>query len=194
MYTKCKVSPPAQPMLPRDIPDCPWQEIAADYLTHKGKEYMLVCDLFSKCPFLYMVSTESSQSLSMHLLELISQYRPPCMLHTDNGPPSLHRPYFLIPHFPRSKGFIKCQVCTIKTALSTIQESHKSLGDLLLDLWFWLPSGPTCSHPRWSHTTGPSNTPVSHQYQWTWNVSTTTWYPNANHRSRHSTEHMTSES
>ena len=77
---------PMQPMLPRDIPDGPWQEIPADYLIHKGKEYLLVCDLFIKYPFLYKVSTKSTQSLSMHLLELILQYGPPCMLHTNNGP------------------------------------------------------------------------------------------------------------
>ena len=46
--TMHKASPSAQPMLPRDVPDGPWQEITADYLTHKGREYMLVCNLFSK--------------------------------------------------------------------------------------------------------------------------------------------------
>ena len=49
--TKHKASPPAQPMLPRDITNGPWQEITADYLTHKGKEYLLICNLFSKYPF-----------------------------------------------------------------------------------------------------------------------------------------------
>ena len=71
--TKHKASPPVQPMLPRDIPNGPWQEIAADYLTHKDKEYLLVCNLFSKYPFLYKVSTKSTQSLCS-LQELISQY------------------------------------------------------------------------------------------------------------------------
>ena len=63
---------PAQPMLPRDIPNGPWQEIASNCLTHKGKEYLLLCNLFSKYPFLYKVSTKSTLSLSMHLQELIS--------------------------------------------------------------------------------------------------------------------------
>ena len=34
--TRHKASLPAQPMLPRDIPDGPWQEITAKYLAHKG--------------------------------------------------------------------------------------------------------------------------------------------------------------
>ena len=46
---KHKASPPAQPMLPRDISDGPWQEITANYLTQKGGEYLMVYDLFSKC-------------------------------------------------------------------------------------------------------------------------------------------------
>ena len=48
--TKHKASPPAQPMLPWDIPNGPWQEIAANYLTHKGKEYLLIYNLFQQVP------------------------------------------------------------------------------------------------------------------------------------------------
>ena len=135
IYTKHKASPPAQPMLPRDIPDGPWKEMVANYLTHKGKEYLLLWNLFSKYPFLYKVSTKSAQSLSMHLQELISQYRLPCILYTDTGPLFAydellqfcqphridHITSFL--HFPMSNVFIECQVRTIKRVLSTTQES-----------------------------------------------------------------------
>ena len=48
--TKHKASPPTQPMLPRDVSNGPWQEITANYLTHKGKEFLLVWDLFGKYP------------------------------------------------------------------------------------------------------------------------------------------------
>ena len=58
--TKRKASPLAKPMLPRDVPDGPWQEIAADYLTHQGKEYLLICNVFSKYPFLYKVANKSA--------------------------------------------------------------------------------------------------------------------------------------
>ena len=85
--TKHKASLPAQPMLPRDIPDGPWQDIAADYMTHKGHEYLIICDAFSKYPFVYKVSTKSAQSLCVCLLELISQYGPPSLLSTDNELP-----------------------------------------------------------------------------------------------------------
>ena len=120
--TKHKTSPSTQPMLPRDIPDGPWQEIAADYLTHKVKEYLLVCDLFSKHTFLFKVSSKSTQSLSQHFLELILQYGPPCLFYSDNGPlfASDELTQFLqcnhidhitsSPQFPRSNSFMECQV------------------------------------------------------------------------------------
>ena len=120
--TKYKASPAAQPMLPSDVPDSPWEEITADYLNHQGKEYLLICDVFSKYPFLYKVTTKSAQSLCACLLELISQYGPLSLLSKDNGLPfaSEKLTQFLLlhhieqstssPHFPRSNGFIECQV------------------------------------------------------------------------------------
>ena len=144
--TKHKASPPAQPMLPRDIPDGPWQDIAVDYMTFKGHEYLIICNTFSKYPFAYKVTAKSAQSLHLHLLKLISQYGPPMSLSTDNGPPfaSDELTEFLThhhiahhtssPHFPRSNGFIERQVRTIKTALHTALPAKKSLESVLLDL------------------------------------------------------------
>ena len=144
--TKHKASPPAQPMLPRDIPDGPWQDITADYTTFKGHEYLIICDTFSKYLFVYKVMSKSAQSLCLHLLELILQYGPPMSLSTDSGPPfasneladflTHHRiaHHTSSPHFPRSNGFIERQVRTIKTALNTALPAKKPLEAVLLDL------------------------------------------------------------
>ena len=85
--TKHKDSPPAQLMLPRDIPDGPWQDIAADYMTYNGQEYLIICNAFSKYPSVFKVSTKSAQSLCACLLELISQYGPAYTLFRDNSLP-----------------------------------------------------------------------------------------------------------
>ena len=119
LYTKHKASPPAQPMLPRDVPDGPWQDIAADYMTHNSQVYLIICNAFSKYPFIFKVNTKSAQSLCACLLELISQYGSPSMLSVNNGPPlaSEELTEFLMhhqiehytpsPHFPWSSGFIE---------------------------------------------------------------------------------------
>ena len=156
--TKHKASLPAQPMLPRDILDGPWQHIAVDYMTHKGHEYLIICNVFSKYPFVYKVMSKSAQSLCMPLLELILQYGPPMSLSTDNGPPfaSDELAEFLMchcianhtssPHFPRSNGFIERQVRTIKTTLNTALPANKPLATVLLDLRS-MPIGPKMSAP-----------------------------------------------
>ena len=133
-------------MFPRDIPDGPWQDIAVDYMTHKGHEYLIICNAFSKYPFVHKVMPKSATSLCMHLLELILQYGPPMSLATDNGLPfaSDELTEFLMhhhtahhtssPHFTRSNGFIERQVRTIKTILNTALPANKPLASVLLDL------------------------------------------------------------
>ena len=91
-------------------------------------------------------SPPSLPSLCVHLLKLISQYGPSSLFSGDNGQPftSEEPTHFLqhhhiehsssSPHFPRSNGFTECQVRTLKTALSTGQDSHKTLENVLLDL------------------------------------------------------------
>ena len=115
-------------------------------MTHKGHEYLIICNALNKYPFVYKVTSKSAQSLCMHLLELISQYGPPASLSTENGPPfaSDELTEFLMyhhiehhtssPHFPRSNGFIERQVRTIKTALNTAFPANKPLASVLLDL------------------------------------------------------------
>ena len=51
------------------------------------------------------------------------------------------------PLYPRSNGFIECQIKTIKTALSTCQESKQSIEDLLLNIRTQ-PIGPHLPSPR----------------------------------------------
>ena len=133
-------------MLPRDVPDGPWQESAVDYLTHQGKKYLIICNVLSKYPFLHKVTTMSAQSLCASLLELISQYGLLSLLSTDNGLPFVSEDLTQFPlhhhiehstsspHFPKSNGFIECHVSTIKTVLNTTLMAKKPLDDVLLDL------------------------------------------------------------
>ena len=75
--TQHKAKQAVQPMLPRDVPDSPWQELAADFFTHNHKEYLLIADTFSKYPFVYQMSSKTAESISKKLQNLISQYGPP---------------------------------------------------------------------------------------------------------------------
>ena len=157
--TKYKASQGTQPMLPWDIPDSPWQELAADYFTHKGKDYLLIADTFSKYPFVYKVHSKTTDSIINRLQDLFSQFGKPQCFFSDNGPPFSSEPFsqFLTSHaidhitssplYPRSNGFIERQVKTIKTSLATTQASNTSLDQLLHTLCS-TPIGPSLPSPR----------------------------------------------
>ena len=157
--TQHKAKQAVQPMLPRDVPDSPWQELAADFFTHNHKEYLLIADTFSKYPFVYQTSSKTAESIIKKLQNLISQYGPPKRFFSDNGPPFSSKAFqkFLAsqyidhitssPLYPKSNGFIEWQIKTIKTALATANSSGKSLDDLLLSLRS-MPIGPHLPSPR----------------------------------------------
>ena len=75
--TKYKASQATQPMLPHNIPDSPWQELAADYFMHKNKDYLLIADTFSKYPFIYKVHSKTTESIIHYLQDLFSQFGKP---------------------------------------------------------------------------------------------------------------------
>ena len=44
--TKHKATQAIQPMLSRDVPESPWQDITADFFHHNNTEYLLITETF----------------------------------------------------------------------------------------------------------------------------------------------------
>ena len=63
---------PKEPLQPHDIPEGPWRKLGIDYFAFDGNSYVLICDYFSKFPFLYRAKT-SFWSLRERLIELFSR-------------------------------------------------------------------------------------------------------------------------
>ena len=154
-----KTVQPIQPLLPRDVPHAPWQDLAADFFQFNSKEYLLVSDVFSKFPFIFNVTTKTADTVISNIEQLLSQYEYPFSLPTDNGPHFSSETFakFLAknkidhitssPHYPKSNGYIECQVKTIKTALATAESSGKTLDKILLHIRS-TPIGPDLPSPR----------------------------------------------
>ena len=133
-------------MLPRDVPEDPWQDLAADFFHHNNTEYLLIADTFSNYPLLYKTSSKAVEPITQRIKSPILQYRPPKTLSTDNGPPLSSEAFAKFmqkenidhiassPHYPQSNGFMEHQIKAIKTALSTCQEAKQSIEDLLLNI------------------------------------------------------------
>ena len=89
-----------------------------DYFNFGGNSYILICNYFSKFPFLYRAKT-SFWSLKDHLIDLFSIEGYPDEIVSDNGPPFHSKEFakFLSglgikhttssPGYPCSNGFIK---------------------------------------------------------------------------------------
>ena len=135
---------PKEPLQPHDIPEGPWRKLGIDYFAFDGNSYVLICDYFSKFPFLYRAKT-SFWSLRDRLINLFSIEGYPDEIVSDNGPPfqSKELAKFLSglginhttssPGYPRSNGFIEQHIQTVKNMLSK-SPNTRSFQEVLADL------------------------------------------------------------
>ena len=135
---------PKEPLQPHDIPEGPWRKFGIDYFAFDGNSYVLICDYFSKFPFLYRAKT-SFWSLRDHLIDLFSIEGYPDEIVSDNGPPFQSKDFakFLSglgikhttssPGYPRSNGFIEQHIQTVKNMLSK-SSNTLSFQEVLADL------------------------------------------------------------
>ena len=54
------------------MPDQPWQKLTMDYFNIEAKQYLLICDCFSKVSYVYPVTGTFLYSLKDHMIELFS--------------------------------------------------------------------------------------------------------------------------
>ena len=138
--------PPKEPLQAHDVPQEPWERIAMDYFYMNGRWYILICDYFSKFPFLFQVKTTSFVNLKDHLMELFSVEGIPNEIMSDNGPPFNGKEFssFLTglgirhttssPNYPWSNGFIERQIQTMKRLMEKASSSERSHQEALTGL------------------------------------------------------------
>ena len=138
--------PPKEPLQAHDVPEQSWECIAMDYFYSDGKLYILICDYFSKFPFLFQTRTTAWISLKAHITELFAIEGTPDEVMTDNGPPFNGKEFseFLSglgirhstssPNYPQSNGFIERQVQTVKRLMAKATATGRSFQEALTGL------------------------------------------------------------
>ena len=133
-----------EPLQPHDIPEGPWRKLGMDYFNFDGNSYVLICDYFSKFPFLYRAKT-SFWSLRDCLIDLFSIEGYPDEIVSDNTPPFQSKEFakFLSglgikhttssPGYPHSNGFIEWHIQMVKNMLSK-SSNTRSFQEVLADL------------------------------------------------------------
>ena len=135
---------PKESLQPHDIPEGPWSKLGIDYFSFDGSSYVLICDYFSKFPFLYRAKT-SFWSLRDRLIDLFSIEGYPDEIVSDNRPLFQSKEFakFLSglgikhttssPKYPRSNGFIERHIQMVKNMLSK-SSNTRSFQEVLADL------------------------------------------------------------
>ena len=152
-----------EPLQPHDIPEGPWRKLGINYFAFHGNSYVLICDYFSKFPFLYRAKT-SFWSLRDHLIDLFSIEGYPDEIVSDNGPLFQIKEIvkFLSglgikhttssPGYPPSNGFIERDIQIVKKMLSkssNLRSFHEVLADLRATrIGMGLPSPAAILHGR----------------------------------------------
>ena len=137
---------PREPLQAHNVPQEPWERIAMDYYYMNGRLYILICDYFSKFPFLFQTKTTGFANLKEHLLELFSVEDTPNEIMNDNGPPFNGKEFssFLTgpgirhttssPNYPWSNGFIERQIQTVKRLMEKAISTGRSFQEALTGL------------------------------------------------------------
>ena len=138
--------PPKEPLQAHEVPQQPWERIAMDYFNSGGRLYILVCDYFSKFPFLFQAKSTSWANLRDHLTELFAIEGTPDEIMSDNGPPFNGKEFadFLSglgirhstssPHYPQSNGFIERQIQTVKRLMEKATATGRNFQEALTGL------------------------------------------------------------
>ena len=76
----------AEPEIPSDLPDRPWQKVAAHLFELKGQPCLLVTDYFSRYVEVARLSRTTSPDVVVNLKSIFVRHGIPDQLLSDNGP------------------------------------------------------------------------------------------------------------
>jgi transposase InsO family protein len=92
----------AEPLLPTEFPERPWQKVALDLFELNGQMYLLVIDNFSRCIEIAKLFNTSSQSVINHLKSIFARHGIPECFMSDREPQYVS---FVFKQFAQSYGF-----------------------------------------------------------------------------------------
>ena len=125
-----------EPLMPREIPQRPWQIVGTDLFQCHGAEYLIVADYYSKYPFVRKINGPSTSTRIVDLMkELFSEQGIPSKVFSDNGPQYDSYAFRRFtaewgfehvtssPRYPRSNGFVERMVGIVKPILQKARKS-----------------------------------------------------------------------
>ena len=131
---------PAEPVIPSELRDRPWQKVAADLFELEGHPYLLVIDYFSRYIEVAKLSSTTSPDVSVHLQSMFERHGIPEQLISDNGPQFSSTSFakfaedygfthiLTSPRYPQANGEVERAVQTVKNLLKKTSDPYKAYG------------------------------------------------------------------
>ncbi|UYV70256.1 K02A2.6-like, partial [Cordylochernes scorpioides] len=127
-----------QPLLPSELPNCPWEKVGVDLFTLKGQNYLLIADYYSRYPEIARLEDITSASVIVHCKSIFARHGIPLEVRSDNGPQfgSLFKEFAheygfthvtSSPRYPQSNGFIESFVKIVKERISKSKDPYLAL-------------------------------------------------------------------
>ena len=129
----------AEPMIPSQLPERPWQKVGTDLFDWKGQEFVLVVDYFSRYCEIGVLWKSTSQEVISHLKAIFARRGIPETVISDNGPQYSSAEFSKFaqewgfsrvtssPKYPQSNGEAERTVQTMKNLLTNAEDPHEAL-------------------------------------------------------------------
>ena len=72
-------------MIATDLPEYPWQKTAVDLCEHKGHNYLVTADYFSRFTEVRNMGKTTSPNIIKHLTSIFSRHGFPEIIVSENG-------------------------------------------------------------------------------------------------------------
>lgn len=128
-----------EPMIIREVPDMPWQEVASDLFHKSGENFILSVDYYSRYIEVTELKDLSAESTIKALKEQFSRQGIPEKLYTDNGPQYASSQFAefaddysfthitFSPRHPQGNGEAEVAVKTMKAMWQKCNDRYKAL-------------------------------------------------------------------
>ena len=124
-----------EPVIPSELPDRPWQKLAADLFELKGQTFLLVVDYFSRYVEVAKLTRTTSPDIVVHLKSVFARHGTPDQRVSDNGPQFSSNAFaqfaeeyaFTSPRYPQANGEVERAVQTVKHLLKKAQDPYRAL-------------------------------------------------------------------
>jgi hypothetical protein len=129
----------AEPLIPTEFPQRPWQRVATDLLEWNGSSYFVLVDYYSRYIELAKLYSMSSASVIRIMKSIFARHGVPETVMSDNGPQYISEEFQEFakdydfshvtssPRYPQSNGAAEKAVQTLKDLLKSNDDPHRAL-------------------------------------------------------------------